>query len=396
MGGDDHVTGNITDYLASQAHGEFISEGEFRLSPEELARKLGDSMFQPQNWVLKFVQAATVLRAKTVQIKMERQWLRIEFTLDDHFPVDSAEDFLNQSPSDRAHKHLLYGLFCSVNLYTSEEVRFLWTGANSQLHRILAKERAFELSAQTLDSGTAPALAPALAFALKRKPTTTVEKLFRKASFEAELRVLQERVGLYPGNMFLDGRSLDNWSRQPNDPYTREVCLVSRPSTSPPYLNLRWKRLPNLEDFPRPHGPYKRDLLLEIVYSDPARTRHPCTVAWFVDGIILQEEIILAADTNVGMRLYLSAEGLKTDLSTFGLVENDEKSQRLRCPSVREWLLNTLTWAEGASLKRAEAFRQDSFQDVLLGRARAPVDRLLLVDGLRKRRNEWMQYLHRT
>lgn len=383
---------SIADYLASQAQGEFVSEGEFKLSPAELARKLGDSLAQPQNWVLKFVQASTILRARRIHFKIGRQWIRVEFELPDYFPLENAQEFLDRSPGDKAHSHLLYGLLCSVNLFTSEEVHLLWTRPDGRLCRICARNKNFALGSR---AGTLPGSSPYLGFALKRRSMSTLEKLFQRASFGPEYRVLQERAKLYPGNLILDGRPLGDWTVDQASSAVSLVCLAARPSSEEPSLNLCWKKMSGLEDYPKPKGPYRRDLLLELLYSEPNRTQLPCTIAWILDGVVIQEEIALPGDSNVGFRLYLSADGLKTDLSTFGLVEDDAKYRRLHCAPVRDWLNQTMVWAEGYCLSKLASQNQDSLAGLLMGRLKAPVDRFLLTEGLRRRRHDAMQYLHR-
>lgn len=386
------MSDSIAQYLASQAEGTFVSEGEFQLSPAELARKLGDSLAQPQNWVLKFVQASTVLKARRVQLKIGRQWMRVEFELPDYFLLGSAQEFLESSPTNKAHSHLLYGLLCSVNLFTSEEVHLLWTCADGRLCRISSQEKRFTLGSR---SSPPESTLPYLGFALKRRSMSTFEKIFQRASFGPEYRVLQERAKLYPGNLILDGRPLGEWTVDKASSEVSLVCLAARPTSEEPSLNLCWKRMSGLEDYPKPKGPYRRDLLLEILYSEPDGTKVPCTVAWILDGVVIQEEILLPGDSTVGFRLYLPADGLKTDLSTFGLVEDDTKHKRLHSTSLRDWLNQAMVWAEGYCLSKLASQKEDSLAELLMGRLKAPVDRFLLTEGLRRRRHDIMQYLHR-
>lgn len=352
---------SIDDFLSLQSQDGVESSGEFQLAPQELVKKLGGALIQPQAWVLKFVQAAVNLRSTLLTVKITRRWLELEMVLPESFALD-PHDFFNLARKTRAHEHLLFGTLCAVNLHTTVEATLSWS-FEGRSGCVLARNQGFQFL--TVEDGT---LVPVLKFALQRRPVTTLERLFRKACFGPEYRLLHERSRLCPLDFHLDGRRLGGAAGPWGGELVSQAAYCGGDGSASldvsqerRVLTPVWAGRPLSPGAPRESH---WNACLEFFFyrrlgRNKTATGGACHVAWVLDGVIIQMEEILGTRNSLAFVLYLPADGLGTDLSSLNLIESVERRKRSRDPGLREWQKLTLRTLEADALEAESADQSD-------------------------------------
>lgn len=315
--------------------GRLDSSGAFQLAPQKMIEKLGGVLLEPQAWILKFVQAANRLDARELKIQFGRRCLSLSMVLPEPFFLRDPEQFFLAPETGSSHHHLLLGLLCSLNLHTSEKGFLSWSRSDQQLACVANHGGQFHFG--TIGDPD-PQPEPRVQFVLHRRSVTTVEKLFRKACFNAEARMLEQRVRLSKVAPVVDGRKLRGLDSY--GPFRGQVVFRATKSLASEEAELD---IPSdlLEEPPEP--PWSAHL--EVEYHQGTRSHPrtaPCIVGWVTDGVVTQLGDLLGECEQVSYVLYLQAADMTKDLSTLRLSDEPAQRARLHSREMRLWQLRAL------------------------------------------------------
>lgn len=377
----------IEDFLSRQMEGQLDSSGAFQLAPQKMIEKLGGVLLEPQAWILKFVQAANTLGAHDLRFQFGRRCLTISISLPEPFFLKNPEQFFLSPEAGSSHHHLFLGLLCALNLHTSEKGFLSWSRSDQQLACVANHGGKFHFGC--IDDPQ-PGSSPRVQFVLHRRSVTMVEKLFRKACFDAESRMLEQRVRLSSVAPMVDGERL----RGPGccGPFRGQVIFRAFKS-----LLEGEAELPVPADLiDEPIDP-PWSACLEVEYHQGTRSyprTAPCLVGWVTDGVVTQINDLLADCEQVSYVLYLQAGDIGKDLSTLRLADEPAQRARLHNPTMRLWQMKALEEGRVACQQgheqeqrtRTQAERASQELKALLpSKSQAPPDLRKAAEGLRQR-----------
>lgn len=322
-------------FLAGQqSQGHLDSQGTFTLEARAALRKLARfSLAFPGAWSLKLVQAAVASRARRLDFHHHFSETRVEFRPQPEFEpeLESLEARFYQPASEP--DHLLMALWClgvgeaRPFALTLDGRTLLWDG-----QRLNRRKPRQPVSGLRLTVGhrayDQPGFAPSLLATRKGEHT----------------RCLRERAFTAPLELRVDKRRFDNLAHCPTHGYTSH--------SHPLWLCLSQAELPALQlargtfDEPAPPGALS---LTRPDWPDDGQTsvawllsahfgrndagmletdRQRCLLYWVRDGVVAARDELPHPSDCVSLALFVSAAGLGTDLSGFGLLESLAKAER--------------------------------------------------------------------
>lgn len=343
-----------------RVEGVLDSRGEFTLSKEKALEKLASfGLPFPGAWAVKIVQAS-VLSGSQSGIKIDLTSKETRFFLGalDCSDLNQVEDrFFDPRGLDTDPlSHLLRGLWevavaqkrgFQFNLPNCDE-SLVWDG--SQFHRVASKKRQNCFYLAVMHHSAA------------NKSQTWIQGNLQAASVNSETqRALHQRCFVCPVPLTVDGRRVDSLQLCPSHGYG--------PGTFPLGLSFSEADLPQ---FPLPSGTFQS---LESVKSavvrgagieqiseaqmDRVESRESTSLAclltghlrqvetpkgkawepgmgrstlyWISSGTVIETELLRLPQLPCSIALFLSAEGIKMDLSGFALESSPQRdSRRLR------------------------------------------------------------------
>ncbi|MCA9792723.1 MAG: hypothetical protein KC910_13040 [Candidatus Eremiobacteraeota bacterium] len=319
-----------------QGRGELDSQGAFTLETRAALRKLARSSLPFAGaWAVKLVQAAVAAGASRLEFSHHRAETRVEFVA--QLEVEPELAALEAAFFDPASEpgHLLMGLW-SVGLgdgrafaLTIDGKTLLWDGR--QLSRCIPRQAVkgvrLTVSHRAHDQqGFAPGLAT------RRKSEQTDS--------------LRERAFTAPLQLVVDKQRLDGLAHCPSHGYTstsHPLALTLSRADLPP---LRLSR-GSLEQTP-PSGALPLELpawpasgetgVAWLMTAHFGRNDHGmfqtvrqrCLLYWVQDGVVTTRDDLPQPVDCVSVALFVSAQGLATDISGFGLLENLDKADRVQ------------------------------------------------------------------
>lgn len=327
------MTDPLRRYLSEQNEGRRHSGGEFTLDPEAALRKMADySLPFAGCWAVKVVQFVVASGSReNIVVCLERRKVTFSFQLGVTWTLEEVEAQLldPRNRGDRALYHLAQAFWAAA---IGEERRFRL--------RLQGQSQSWEWDGE-----------------LRRLPCEVVQEcrleLSRSASPASAdnadlLKALSERCFTCPAPLLVDGRRLDALQRCPRHGWERlhHPLFLGFAETEIPDLSLPpftfdfregalRKGIPDglLQELPRRDAAslacqvsfHRKQSLAEGCWPAPTASQ----VHWVSDGVVVLSEKLPLNATACAMGLYLSAEGLVTDATGFGLLEQLPKDERL-------------------------------------------------------------------
>lgn len=348
---------------ASQV-GTLESEGSFTISGDAALGKLANFQLPRKSaWILKVVQAAVTANATFLRINQSNQTTTFVFHPGSDIQVDTLKEAL-LSPTlsgPTAVQHLAVGLravgFGDGRAFTLAldrgDVRtyFGWNGKQ------LAQR------AEQLPEAGPPKLTLGVAFPPEDMGRSLGGLVKSKGRATTEYKEVVSNCEVCPIPLILDGRRIDTMQAPHSDENLGNTATLSvgwtpysKGSSLPP-LALP-KGLPLQSKSWRPTDKFT-DSRVFFFDGDPNQTQTSCLVklrygykveshrskhtsfkfqslnrrssyAWVKDGVICHREHSKASASPVCFEVYLSADGLRTDLTGFQLQQDDEFLRRAR------------------------------------------------------------------
>lgn len=348
-------------FLLSQAgEGKQESRGSFTLAREEALKRIAQFQLPFKGaWAVKLMQAAVAgdavnpIRVDLLASTVAFYFAQANFTLD-----DLEESFFNPEPSaNRSLRHLLSGLWAvGLDLRWGFQVAFpgcettlIWNGA--ELSRVPTEQKR---NCMTIT------LAP-----LQQKSSLAwAAGMLTSADRNAEiLLTLQQYCYACPVPLTVDARRVDALQRvvsQRRDPNSFLLKTAIAESSLPPFVippgtftppsgiafatdplrisgggwgNISQELKERLPSSDQAGVAYALCVHMKTVKQGKkviwAEDKGPSALLWILDGAVVNEEKLPGVPLHVSVRIFVSAEGLKTDLSTFRLVESEQRSARL-------------------------------------------------------------------
>ena len=374
---------DLKDLLQREAHeGVPVDSGKFTISPELALKKLGAHQFpRPSMWVLKIVQAAVASEATALRIVPTKTGLDFELDLPNAWSLDlfQAGFFSPEVEGDRGFDHLKRGLW-SVALAHEQDFalhcgrsseKLVWSGGT-------LRREVCEPDPQTRLSVFSPKSEPAAKRGWLSSIVSTVRSAVEHVSDgQAIYRELHDKAYACPIPLTYQSSRVDNLGR------FLDCCLgMGSVQLASPTLKIPVERqvsesakrtslgssvglAPLAFSLPSPAAAFYfvRANIMAAQERDfggkGTHTVYDCTsktscIHWVSDGVILEEENLDISGV-VSCTLLASAQDLKTDISGFSLVHDDEHEKRKRavCLSVRPALENIRVTLSASGLERA-------------------------------------------
>ena len=307
--------------------------------------KLGQAVTELDSWIVKLLQAATCIEARFFLVRVERKRLRIRVLARRHPDVTPCDQFLAAPNRSRVHHHLL---LCAIWLGRSpalRSARLRWSTEHT-VEALDIDSRAITPCRCELSAATP---FPFMELELERGAVSVLDRMFRRASFLDELRRLEKVSFLAPMTVILDERVLHQGSYEPrtqnrglNDsPGSTGLEPFSYPSRLLPLWDEeRRKRLKLLVSMKkgRPRATAYAEFLPESSKSQ---------IHWLLDGATIQVDELPYEKGRDGLLVFLSAEGLDTDISTLALALSPALELRRCDRALWDWCTGSLGFRSG-------------------------------------------------
>lgn len=302
----------LADFLnQSAAQGVQADSGEFTISHKEAWKRLQQSLPEQSFWILKLVQAAVRWKAPRLQIHNESNSIVLEFSACPAEPEQTAENLLCVEFVGRGLQHLRVALAGACADPQFEKVEWTWTGESESYSAIWDAE---DCSVKAMPSTGSPGGR----LVLHHQGTGWFKSMMGKAPFSDELKALTDRAYCCPIPIMIDGRELEleepvesDWFRPAHLTTVEGAGDILRMK----YFFYRRLQLPAFYDWMadskvrRKRPPYGCHSAKETCES----------IAWILDGVVVDRWTREQAETAVGGVFQLSAEGLELDLSGFAI-----------------------------------------------------------------------------
>lgn len=305
------------------AEHESDGSGKFMLAPDKALQKIASYQRPfPEVWLVKVVQAAVASESESIQIKLTRDETIITFQGGEWGAEAFAESFHKpESTGEKALDHLLLGLWY-VALGQDHPFRISFARADTELHwdGDVFHRNPCERMGETCLSVPHLRVSQVANWMTRRRLSS---------SKCAELAMcLTKRAYVCPVPIFLDGRRLDSLRNIPSEgelPLHLDSGFITdgTPRWQPPsesqLVFISWDLWGHIY--------WKPSVIYEKGQWDVKPS--PCELIWVQDGVVLMSTLLESySQHGVSLKIHLSAEGLKTDLSGFRLVKDSTLMER--------------------------------------------------------------------
>lgn len=350
----------LEKFLAStSAEGQVDSQGVFTLGREEALRKIAEHQLPFAGaWGIKIIQSIVAgQRVGPISVDLTATEARFRFTGAGFTLDEFSAAFYTPEPSpNRALRHLLFGLWAvalkerwgfQIALADQTET-LIWDGARlNRVESSLARDHT----------------CISVAHQQQKAARSWVVGAALSANRNAELLLALDRnCYTCPLPLTVDGRRIDSLQRAAFQGWEKYRYPIAIDVAQAPLPELRlppgtfegvtrdlagssllddgggWrmfaeKRLKNLTARQSAPLAFILCVSLKLVGSGKEKSLEagegPSTAYWVLDGALVGKERLGPAASHCSVGCFLSAEGLRTDLSTIRLVESPERGQRL-------------------------------------------------------------------
>lgn len=363
----------LDNYLeTAQSDGQIDSSGFITITKEQALKKLAEFQLPFENaWAIKVIQSIVAAGAsESIEFKSKEGSLVISYGQPGFTIEEFQASFFNpQPPVNRSLGHLLAALW---NLGVNQKYIFRITFPKSKEAIAWSGDSLKKIKNPTPLEGTSITIT-------HPRPDLEAEKSdnFLNGYIYSLFKVLRNYCFTCPIPLITDNARIDSIRENiPKGRTRRRGDIFEIPLDS----NFIKAELPEIK-MPRrvyandaclPKNPcngifYTLDVNLNFCMRMGPRpnngkpgvvTSEEFVLHWIQDGAVIQTEKLLEASGSCKLVLYANAEGLKTDLTTFNLIENSEKDERLRI--IRSALIDNID-ASASVIKKTRAYvrRQD-------------------------------------
>lgn len=326
---------DLEQFLAQLSDGELVSSGSFSLSSEKMLQKLAQAVVEPESWIMKVAQIATTADSGYLIAKCGKTELKLQVLCKKHIEVTSADRILNETKRTRTHHHLLLCLVWLGRMRNLKTACFRWSTADS-VEQIEVRNGEFGCSTIATHE---EAPQPFLEVVVCRHPQSLAQRIFRKANFLTELRLLESTTYLAPFTILLDNRVVH---RGPMDSSAVARGLFDGPGSARLSGFEYPRRLFRLWD---KENQGKHKVLLDMeskrseatAYAEVSSKWRRFRLYWVLDGTVIQvDKVKTPFSSDCSFQVFLSAEGLTTDVSTLALT--DSKTYLARREDTALWV----------------------------------------------------------
>lgn len=323
----------IDAYVAEQhGVGERIASGTFTLASQKALEKLARFQLpERETWILKLVQAAVCSEgAQAIRITQTRSYT--EFVLDANpgWELSTIVEavFSVGEPPTRGLKHLVVALR-TVGIRDKRPFNVALEGADRSLYW-----SGLEFSYD------APLPLKGVRIAVSHQATSQnlswLRSLFGAASINSTVgSMLSKKAFCCPIPLFLDNRRLD--ALQHSVASGKAVLMGSFQAEGLPEIETP----KGTDELPVYQTSFKEERPQSLLYTVgmvsgsflgiAVSQRKSSHFYWVLDGVCIESERLDTEESDFFVRAFVSADGLRTDLSSFSLVDSQEKQvTRLR------------------------------------------------------------------
>lgn len=354
---------DIGEFLAQQvAEGDVESQGEFTVSQEKAARKLG-RLALPFNyaWVLKIVQAAVAWKSSRIEVRQYRTFTVFAFLPPDSKDLPSEEQLVGTLLSRKVSDETPLALFCHGLRGLVEQAglsfRLILNDGDGEFRPIHAGPDATALAEEERSVGLG--LAPGVRLLVGHLPLDQffmvryVPKPFLSERADLKIaRTLDRYCFLCPVPLILDGRRVDRLLAHPQWGFRsgrRPVALTPfRCSAFPSALVPKEfeEKLIAVQTHPRRaqrtyDGNRNGNVWLYLDGLDPSREPGQLTelkgavsrrhnLLFVCRGVVVGRYVTSISTRHLGLTVIVAAEGFDTDLSGLSLIHDDRMEEAIR------------------------------------------------------------------
>jgi hypothetical protein len=332
----------LEEYLReAQKEGDLVDQGTFTLAREKALDKLANFALPFEGaWAVKLIQAAVSSGIDSgITVRLGRRETRFTFTATERWTLDAIEEafFAPELRTDVSLNHFKLALWSlgiegrrafQVALPDDPEM-LIWNGV--RLRRV-KRDRDY----QTFYFALTP-------LGVGASTSTWIGRSLLTSERNAELpRILTEHCCTCPVPLTVDGRRIDGIERLPRrgwDETSFPLCILPVEGTRPPL------RIPQGTLEQKGFGKAQGVVMKGATSSHPGlivmatatlnrqgrnwvERKEPSLLVWVQDGAIVQSEPIHLHPSSCCATLFLSADGIETDLTQFQLLDSTEKRRR--------------------------------------------------------------------
>lgn len=331
--------------------GKLDSEGSFTIAGEAAIGKLASFQLPRSSaWILKVIQSAVSSHAEGLWISQNNETTTFTYKLPPDFEVEMLKAALlsPEAPSDPKVAHLAIGLrtvgFGDRRAFTlacdQGEVRTIlgWDG-----HQLVQK-------AEPIESGGPSLLRLGVAFPPEDQGRRLMGLAKSKGRATSEYLEVVKNAEVCPIPLFFDGLRVDRMQAPPADEAEGDSAILSvgwsTPPSAPPLPEFLLPAGMQVDSRSwRPTDKFTDDRIFHLDGSTQTRNASCMTkirynykidhhrsknrsfqfrsirrfsyYCWMMDGVIIDRQRVARENTVISYEIYLSAEGLSTDISGF-------------------------------------------------------------------------------
>lgn len=344
------------DQFITQLHAEGAAEsgGEFSLSPEKALLKIA---YYPRPflevWLAKVLQSGVVSSSPAISVRITKSETSLRFVGGDWSPETFEQAFYKpQGTGDPALDHLLLGLWY---LAIGRDYPFSLSFAHQDLKLHWDGDRFDQTTLK--GQGKVARCVPELenqAFLELSVPHWRVTQQcgwFERQRIRSQRTIdltdcLMERAYVCSVPLYFEGRRIDSLDCSPmhgTTPQSAPFAAGSLADSLPPFRRPQAPGSAAFEQILESSGLsdsvsalWTASVHFEASPSNWKEKPTNSEIVWVKDGVVLARESLTNIPRTVAIAVYVSAEGLKTDLSGFKLVADE--STELRKKSIRTGL----------------------------------------------------------
>lgn len=312
----------LDDFLEWARGGPAESSGAFTIDAQgALAKLSGHQLGDPAMWLVKMVQAAVAGGAPSIQIELSGQEVEVRFLASDRLKADHILDMMTtgQLPSSRWQRHLLVALRAA---YGQKPSLMAWSAPGGGSIKLAGKQ--FERGEQS-----DPNL---YSFLVRQSVSWSGRWLGRLDEYE----LLCRRCWLCPVPLLVNGKRTNTTfpPRLPprgdnlylatatlavGDPFEADLSPPGGQRVAP---HLFLHKTPSLDECFLYRGPEQpgRQSVRGLVTLDTHAT-NKAELVYLQDGALLDPIPLPVRPSRLSLRVYLSGNQHKTDLSEMKLVD---------------------------------------------------------------------------
>lgn len=328
--------------------GQVESEGEFLIDVDKALEKLAAYQLPFEYaWVLKIVQAAVASGAERLRINQTSTGTVFAFPV--RWTAGEIEEAFHKPPgSDKALGHLMTGLWsASLNdgrpflIHPMRGEALMWTGRSMRREERSSRIVGVEVSHRTLSQGKG---FPVLNWIERARVNASISQVLSQRACHSPIPVLIDGRALepkyYPSHDWNNHHYLRfGWTGGDSQKLSEAVAKFVKDKglqeqVLPGRVDSSWYLTARLG---------KRKTVESVVSENNwalRPTAQKSRILWLTDGVVVRDDPVSEIDSWVSLMIVASGDGLKTDLTGFDFLDDEEIEYRTQaaCQGVSETL----------------------------------------------------------